>query len=150
MTDFDALMTRIVTLAGAIPGMTGAGEDIPEHLSGADLPFCFVTEGQATYTYPDADMLTVSREFLLLLWVTRFDQQDKTAEEAARAACRPYLTSVPRFFAARKQLQYNDAGIDGVVTSRITRDDGPATASRDGVLFYGIAFRLTVTYNEDL
>lgn len=149
MTSLDTIMTRIVTLAGQVSGVTTSVDTLPKHIDAATLPLMFVTEGLATYDYPDSEMTAVSREFLLLLWVQAFDNQDATVEQAAREACRPFLTSVPKYFRARRQLNNNDAGVTGVVSARITRDDGPATASRDGVLYYGVAFRLTVIYNED-
>jgi hypothetical protein len=149
--DLDDLIERIVALSALIPNVADASDEIADCPPFADaLPFIFVSEGRMTTTPKYAGTVTVTQEYILLQYVQEFKQGDAAGEHEARKACRPYLTSVHRFFLGKPRLELNDNGLNSMNSARYAGNDGPQSASRDGHLYYGIAHRLNVEYEESL
>lgn len=153
MIDLDATLARVVELCDAISGITGASDEYPTNpLDAADLPFFFVSEGRATYTSITAQSDRVEQEYILLLYAATFKDGDEAGEQIARETARDFLQPVHRYFLARPRLHKTgtDQGLNSVERARLTGHDGPQSASRDGKLYYGVAFRLSVQYEESL
>ena len=150
--DLAGATARIVNMLMEVNGITLAATAYPgtthEQIPDADMPFVWVEMGNATYAPFASDILVTTREWLLLLYAEKFLTTDKADEDAAWAACSPYLVSVPKYFATHKRLSLNDNGFPGVDSVDITTDDGPDSASRKLEFFYGAAFRLRVIYSE--
>lgn len=151
--DMDALIARVVTLCGQITGVDTASDEYPsdtDPLLSSELPFVFVSEGRATFAplYSGTDVVT--QEYVLLFYIATWEHGDVAAEQAAREAARVYQQRVPRFFLQHPRLEYNDNGLNSINRARIVGHDGLQSASRNGSLYYGIAFRLNVEYEESL
>lgn len=144
------ITTRLVTMAATISGINGADDELPASLTDTALPFLLVVEGGANFTSIDVDTLSCTREWTLLLWVKAYEQGSVTSEKAARDACLPFLLSVPRFFWGRRTLEHGDTGVAYVTDARLTRDEGAQGLTHNQRYFYGIPYRLSVTYLDDL
>lgn len=144
-----AITEQLVLLARQMDGVTDAGCEIPPHHTPGTLPYVFVEEGEATYSRVSIDTLSVSRDWLLLVYVQSFVESDGLGEAQARAACRPFLKTIPRHFSQRR-LADNEVALNFSVSMTLTRDMGIQTVSRKGTWYAGVAFFVNVTYQEDL
>lgn len=144
----DVITNRIIQIAAEV--VDNVSDVFPADLPNT-LPFGFVDEGTATYAYPSAGTIAVSREWTITVWVQEYTQSDQPVEQVARRAARPYITRLARLFGERRQLQdENDAALDMVIHSEPTTDQGADSAQRDGHFFAGLQIRLSVTYREYL
>jgi hypothetical protein len=145
------ITTRIIALRSAMTGITTADDELPASLTDALLPFLLVIEGGANYSSPNANELVITRDWTLMLWVQAFEQGSVTSEKAARDACLTYIASVPKFFWQRRRLQSaGNSGLAYVTDATLARDEGPGVLAHGERRFYGVPFRLTVTYTDDL
>lgn len=147
MTDSGTITTRNVALAGDISGITNAAAVYPASLDGL-LPFCFVDEGAATFRKIDSSTIEVTQDFPLLLYVAEFETEITGQEDAAYQACRPFLTSVPYFYWQHTRLQRGDQGLADVKSAALTEHQGIQSASRDNKEYMGVAFTLSVVYDQ--
>lgn len=146
MASIQTITDRIAALMGDVSGIAMADDEYPADLN-SHLPFCFVSEGNATFTSIDSNRVEVNREWVLTVYVAKFTDEVVAEENAAYAACRPFLVSVPSKFWQHTRLQRNDAGLVDVKRSTLTGDDGIQSASRKNTIYHGIAFRLNVVYD---
>lgn len=146
------ITARIIALRSQMTGVTTASDKYPEGtFTAAQLPYLVVLGGGATYSSPNSDTLVVVREWTLELWVKAFDQGSLTSEKAAYDACLPFLSSIPKFFWQRRRLQSaGNQGLAFVQNAEITRDFYAQALTHNQGYFYGVPFRLNVTYTEDL
>jgi hypothetical protein len=147
MTDVSTITARIIAIMDDASGVDLADDQYPAAFSAANLPFCFVEEGQATFESIDTDTVECVQEWLLLLYVQAFDDEIQSEEDAAYQAVRPYLTSIPTYFWQRTRLQRSDQGLTDVKQAQMGAHQGIQSADRDGVTYMGAAFTLTVTYD---
>jgi hypothetical protein len=145
------ITTRLIALRSDMTGITAADDELPDSLTDALLPFLLVMTAGASYTVDNSNTLEIARTWTLLLWVKAFEQGSKTSEKTARDACDTFFASVPKFYAQRRRLQSaGNSGLAYVTSAVITADDGPQMVSHGERRFYGVPFRLTVTYADDL
>lgn len=146
MIAIQTITDRIVALMGDVSGVSLADDEFPSDLN-SHLPFCFVSEGAATFNSIDSNRVEVNREWVLTLYVAKFTDEIVAQENSAYAACRTYLVSVPALFWQHTRLQRNGAGLVDVKRSTLVGDDGIQSASRNNTIYHGIAFRLSVVYD---
>lgn len=150
--DIAGATARIVAMMESIDGITDADKIYPvsvdEPLPDNILPFCWVEVGRATYGEFSKDLMNVTRDWFLMLYVQNFEQGNKTSADAAWEACLPFLASVPQYFRTRRRLELNHVAFNGVDEAVIVADEGPQSADRRGKYYYGVAFTLRVTYTE--
>jgi hypothetical protein len=153
MIDMDVLIARVVALCGQITGVDTASDEYPSEdnpLYTTDLPYVFVSEGRATYTSRYARTDIVTQEYILLFYIATWEKGNPTAEQTARESARVWQQRVHRFFLNKSRLELNDNGLNSINSARLVGHDGLQSASRNGSLYYGIAFRLNIEYEESL
>lgn len=147
MTDVGTVTDRIVALLNDNAGIT-ADDEYPDNEDAA-LPdnFCFVAEEGATFRLTDTNNVEVTQDWSLLLYGKKFETEITGEEDTAYQACRPFLTSIPKFFWQHKRLQRNDQGLTDVKAALLGEHLGIQSASRGNYEYQGIAFTLTVVYD---
>ena len=116
----------------------------------ANLPTFIMLPQGARRERAGAGDYRIIRDYLLFMLVQTVCDTNEQERQAAREACYPYLDSVPHFFMQRRFLEYNDAGLPGVVDTSPLVDDGAQLTTYSGDEFGGIRFRLSVTTGEEV
>lgn len=147
MTDVGTITARIVALMGDVSGVDTVDDEYPEDINDK-LPFCFVEEGPAAFVKSNTNNIICTQEFTLLLYVQAFETEISGQEDSAYQACRPFLTSVPKFFWQHTRLQRSDQGLADVVSASLSEHQGIQSASRNNYEYMGIAFTLNVVYDQ--
>lgn len=148
MTEVGTITARIVAIADDITGVT-ADDEFPNDLTTAlPVPFLYVEEGAATYVKTNTNNQQVTQEWGLFIYVQQFKEQVTGEADSAYQACRPYLNSIPLYFARRNRLQRSDQGLADVVSANITEHQGIDSARRNNRDYMGVFFTLTVVYDQ--
>lgn len=147
MTDTATITARIVAIADDITGVSADDEYPTEYDAALTVPFMFIEEGSATFQRTDSNNVRITQEWILLLWVQAFEEENDNGE-AAYQACRPYLTSVPTYFWNRTRLQRNDQGLADIVSANMTGHDGIQSADRANITYMGVRYTLSVVYDQ--
>lgn len=140
-------ITRIEALVVQIEAGITVSPRYECRIADTALPTFIIKASRATRENISSSEIKTTRDYLLLLLVDP-NCANEESRELAREATYPYLDSVPRFFAQRRQLQNNDAGLSGVSKSTLFADDGPQITAWGGDNFSAVIFRLSVTTTE--
>lgn len=140
---------RIATLVANISGITTVQDDWPEDsqpFAPSELPCLIVQAGPVVNSGRISHArFSITREYRILLLVERIEEDIADPDTSALEAVEPYLLSVPAYFAQRPRLEdaTNNTGL--VFDSSLPTDNGTPRIVREGAVYRGAVFTMTVT-----